>query len=245
MKIIEPSVTLEWITPEALLTIEKAGRVCYKSEDKITEGSAEKFCTMIKQRGHESVVEHAVASFRIVCDRGVSHEIVRHRIASYSQESTRYCNYTKDKFGSEITVIQPPGLVDFALAHWKAAMKEAEARYFMLLDHGASPQIARSVLPNSLKTELVMTANFREWLHFIDLRTSPAAHPQMREIAEMIKKVLAEQVPYIFAETETVRKFSLRELEALRHALSLLDGARVNPELLAALKSANTKLGVK
>ena len=214
MRIVKPSVSLEWITPEPLLAIERAGRVCYKSEDRITQGSAEKFCVMVHQRGHESVIEHAVASLRIVCDRGVSHEIVRHRIASYSQESTRYCNYTKDKFGKEIAFVRPadlePCIVYPAVRHdcqrcsgymaWLAAMNEASAQYFRLIELGYSPQIARSVLPNSLKTELVMTANFREWLHFIELRTSAAAHPQMREIALMVKDILAGECPYIFGE---------------------------------------------
>lgn len=200
MRIVEPSVTLEWITPEPLLTIERAGRVCYKSEDKITPGSAEQFCGMIKQRGHESVVEHAVASFRIICDRGVTHEIVRHRIASYSQESTRYCNYGKAKFGKEITVIRPPGLAGRSLEAWTWAMEQAERAYFEMLDAGQSPQIARSVLPNSLKTEIVMTANFREWLHFLNLRSdrNPGAHPQMRQIGSLIEEILIRECPVVF-----------------------------------------------
>ena len=200
MKIVEPSVSLEWITPMPLQAIERAGRVCYKSEDKITEGSAEKFCKMIYQKGHESVVEHAVASIRIVCDRGVSHEIVRHRLASYSQESTRYCNYSKDKFGNEITVIEPPDLTDGQRTMWVVGVMGAESAYFSMIENGSTPQIARSILPNCLKTELVMTANFREWRHFIHLRTSSAAHPQMRQIAEMVKTTLAHECPFVFAQ---------------------------------------------
>ena len=207
MKIVEHSVELLWITPNPLQTIEAAGRTCYKSEDKITPDSAEKFCNMIYQRGHESVVEHACASFRIVCDRGVSHEIVRHRIASYSQESTRYCNYSKDKFGNEITVIQPPGIgdADTQPAEWRAwfaAMIATEEAYNKMIAAGCSPQIARSVLPTCLKTELVMTANFREWMHFIKLRTDPAAHPQIRPIAEEIRLKLCDYAPSIFAKKE-------------------------------------------
>lgn len=198
MKIVEPSVSLEWITPTPLQAIERAGRVCYKSEDKITDTSAETFCKMIYQRGHESVVEHAVASIRIVCDRGVSHEIVRHRIASYSQESTRYCNYTKEKFGNEISVIKPPGMLPVAEVAWEDAMLAAEKAYVRMTSNGATPQIARSVLPTCLKTELVMTANFREWRHFLKLRTDKAAHPQMREVALMIQAILAEKCPFVF-----------------------------------------------
>lgn len=202
MKIVKPSVSLEWITTDALLAIERAGRTCYKSEDKAVLGSAAAFCKMIEQKGHESVMEHAVASFRIVCDRGVSHEIVRHRIASYSQESTRYCNYGKDKFGNEISVIEPPGLTPQQRLFWRDVCEMAEMRYLALLDAGASPQIARSVLPTCLKTELVMTCNFREWKHFLSLRTSAAAHPQMREIALMIEEVLAREVPTIFGKRD-------------------------------------------
>ena len=202
MIIVQPEVKLEWITPNPLQEIEAAGRTCYKSEDKITPDSAVQFCQMIYQRGHESVVEHACASFRIICDRGVSHEIVRHRLASYSQESTRYCNYSKDKFGNQIKVIRPPGLEENTVqgCDWEDAVKAAEDYYFRLIKRGMSPQIARSVLPNCLKTELVMTANFREWSHFIKLRSSlnPGAHPQMRQIADMVWAIMAEQVPSIF-----------------------------------------------
>jgi thymidylate synthase (FAD) len=198
MIVIKPSVSLEWITPDPLKAIERAGRTCYKSEDKITEDSAEKFYKMIYQKGHESVVEHAVASIRIICDRGVSHEIVRHRLASYSQESTRYCNYSKDKFDNQIMVVEPPFDDDAARLEWFDAMKNIERHYLSLTKRGVSPQLARSVLPNSLKTELVMTANFREWMHFLNLRTSAAAHPQMREVAIMVRDLLHSHCPQIF-----------------------------------------------
>lgn len=200
MKVIDPSVSLEWITPLALKMVERAGRTCYKSECSITDDSASKFIVMIKQRGHESVVEHAVASFRIICDRGVSHEIVRHRIASFSQESTRYCNYSKDKFGKEVTFIKPVNISGSNLDFWEECMRSAESNYFSMLDRGYTPQMARSVLPNSLKTELVMTANFREWMHFLELRTSSAAHPQMQQIALMIKDVLVKECPEVFSD---------------------------------------------
>ena len=204
MKIIEPSITLETqaTQKDILKHIEKAGRVCYKSEDRIKEDSATKFVAGILGRGHESVIEHYSLTVRIVCDRGVTHEIVRHRLASYSQESTRYCNYTGDKFGSEITVIKPcyweEDSEDFA--NWKRAMLFAEEYYFRLIRNGATPQEARSVLPNSLKTEIVMTANLREWRHFLKLRTSKAAHPQMREIACMILREFSARYPVIFGD---------------------------------------------
>lgn len=246
MKIVEPSVELMWITPDPYQNIERAGRTCYKSEDKITDDSAVKFCGMIKQRGHESVVEHAVASFKIVCDRGVSHEIVRHRVASYSQESTRYCNYSKDKFGNEISVIIPPDLTPDQEATWRWAMEHIEQKYFEMLKFGASPQIARSVLPNSLKTEIVMTANFREWLHFINLRTSPAAHPQIRPIAESIRKILAQHCPTIFVEPDHVAvTLSSEEVIVLRNYIAANGkDADVNPALLNTFKNIMKKIGV-
>lgn len=198
MKITKPSVTLEWITPNALKVIERAGRTCYKSEWAITEDSAPKFIEKIMKRGHFSVLEHASASLRIICDRGVTHEIVRHRLASYSQESTRYCNYGSDKFDKEITVIKPPQLNGLHEMLWKISVEQAERSYLQMLSDGCSPQIARSILPNCLKTEIVMTANFREWLHFFNLRCAPAAHPQMVEVANMTKVILSNEVPEIF-----------------------------------------------
>lgn len=200
MKIVAQSAMLESFTPLAEQVIERAGRTCYKSEDKITESSAPEFIKMILKRGHESVLEHASASFRIVCDRGVSHEIVRHRLASYSQESTRYCAYAKDKFSSEIQVIEPPNLDLDSHGAWVAACLAAEKSYMAMSAVGCSPQIARSVLPTCLKTELVMTCNFREWRHFLKLRTSAAAHPQMREVALQIKAQLQSIAPTVFAD---------------------------------------------
>ena len=146
------------------------------------------------------MIEHVGATVRFICDRGVTHEIVRHRIASYSQESTRYCNYSKSKFGNEITVIDPrPFIPDGAKFDiWKMAMQEAEQRYFSLIKCGMKPQMARSVLPNSLKTEIVMTANLREWRHFFFLRAAKPAHPQMRQLACPLLKEFRERVPVIF-----------------------------------------------
>ena len=200
---------LEYVTPDALQVIERAGRTCYKSEDKITPDSAEKFVRMIMGYEHASVIEHAVASFRIITDRGVTHEIVRHRLASYSQESTRYCNYSKDKFSNAITVVLPVWFYDVdhakewnsdsAYAIWYDACISAETSYFMLLNTKLqSPQQARSVLPNSLKTEMVMTANLREWQHFFEMRTPPKAHPQMRALALEGLAQLKAAVPVIF-----------------------------------------------
>lgn len=221
MKLIRPHVELLHITPNAIQLIEQAGRTCYKSEDKITKDSAEKFIKMLMQRGHLSVLEHATATVKFVCDRGVTHELVRHRIASYSQESTRYCNY---KGG--VTFVIPPwvelpdgeyeirneyhrwfcnneplkGYDDELSNRWLHAMRNADAEYRALLRRGWTPQQARGVLPNSLKTEIVTTMNFREWLYVLNLRTSPAAHPQMVEVMEMVKVVLGGACPVVFGQ---------------------------------------------
>lgn len=202
MKIINADV--EFVTPidgaAILKRLEQCGRVCYKSEAKITDTSAPAFVAGIIKRGHGAVLEHCSFTVKFICDRGVSHEIVRHRVASYCQESTRYCNYSKDGFGSEITVIKPCFLAEDSdgMKEWKSAMRFAEDHYFSLLDFGCSPQEARSVLPNSLKTEVVMTANIREWRHFLKLRCSPAAHPQMREVALILLEKVHALIPVCF-----------------------------------------------
>lgn len=206
MNIIKPNVVIESNvkSEEILGAIEKIGRVCYKSEDKITEESAKNFIYNILKSGHESVIEHSSISVRIICDRGVTHEIVRHRIASYSQESTRYCNYSKNKFGNELTFIKPCFWNDeseeskLKMNLWKKSMKQNEEDYLKLLELGATPQEARDILPNSLKTEIIVTMNLREWRHFLKLRTSKKAHPQMREVALIILEQFKSKIPVIF-----------------------------------------------
>lgn len=206
MRIIEPSV--EIITPidgEAILKhIEQVGRVCYKSEDHISEGSAEKFVAGIIKSGHEAVIEHFNITVKFVTDRGISHEIVRHRVASYAQESTRYCNYSKDKFDNEITVVKPVDLKEGtkAMVEWRLAMRFAEQGYIELLNCGCKAQTARAVLPTCTKTELMMTANLREWRHFIKLRGSAAAHPDIRILAKDLLRQFKEQIPVVFDDLE-------------------------------------------
>jgi thymidylate synthase (FAD) len=216
MKIITPCAELIEITPDSAQLIEEAGRCCYKSESSITRDSANKFIDMIMKRGHHSVIEHAYATFRIVTDRGITHEIVRHRLASYSQESTRYCNYGKEKFGKEISVIEPSGFTEEQRGWWFAAMLKAERYYFDLLEAGCKPQTARSVLPTCLKTEIVMTCNFREWLHFLTLRLAPAAHPDMRHIAYQIWFFLNEKCPSIFGRVKHLADEYNEYLEKLK-----------------------------
>lgn len=185
---------------QILSRLEEYGRVCYKSEKKTTTDSSKIFITSILKSGHESVIEHEKVSVKIICDRGISHEIVRHRIASYSQESTRYCNYSKDKFGKELTFIKPFFWKknDEKYKIWELNMSNIEASYNKLLDLGAKPEEARSLLPNSLKTELIVTMNLREWRHFFRLRTSVRAHPQMREIAVPLLLDMQKMIPIIF-----------------------------------------------
>lgn len=202
MKVIRPSFEImDKIDGKTLLKkIELCGRVCYKSENVITEESSINFVKNIIQSGHESVLEHEKISVRLICDRGVSHEIVRHRIASYSQESTRYCNYSRDKFDGELVFIKPCFWQEESINYniWKHTMEMCETAYLDMIRNGATAQEARSVLPNSLKTEIVMTMNMREWRHFFKLRTSKRAHPQMREITIPLLKAMKEVVPIIF-----------------------------------------------
>lgn len=206
MKVVAPSYEiLETIDGFAILQrIERAGRVCYKSEAKITSDSAPGFVRRILENGHESVLEHEKLTVRIICDRGVSHEIVRHRIASYSQESTRYCNYALDKYQNELTFIKPFFWEDAPekFCAWEKCMLYAEQSYLALIGMGATPQEARSVLPNSLKTEVVVTMNLREWRHFFRLRTSAAAHPQMREIAVPMLRTFKNIIPVVFEDIQ-------------------------------------------
>ena len=197
MKIVKPSIEIiDPLDGDAILKkIELCGRTAYKSEDKITETSAAEFVRRLIRRGHESVLEHVSFSVRFICDRGVSHELVRHRHASYTQESTRYCRYEDG-----ITVVEPFSREENTKAYraWEAVVRAAEDGYWVILHVSGKPESARAVLPTCLKTEVVMTANLREWRHFLRLRTSEAAHPQMRLLAEMLQEELARLVPVVF-----------------------------------------------
>jgi thymidylate synthase (FAD) len=200
MKIVKPGfeiLTDVKLGIDILKRIEAAGRTCYKSEDKITGDSCFAFARMILKRGHESVLEHESISVRFICDRGVSHELVRHRLAAYSQESTRYCDYS----GGEVAFIEPVFWKEsdpVMYSTWLKAMSAAEEYYLMLRRARAKPEEARSVLPNSLKTEIVMTANLREWRHVFRLRTAKAAHPQMREIMRPLLLTMRSLIPVVF-----------------------------------------------
>lgn len=212
---------VEPIDASAILKkIEKACRTCYQSLDLIQEGSAEKLIRSCINRGHESILEHSAITYRVICDRGVSHEWVRHRIASYSQESTRYCNYNKGKFGSELTFIYPYWYKDITnignfifndltedqkkKVQWWNSLTSAclsiEDNYHTLIEDGAPPDVARAILPNCLKTEIVCTMNIRELRNFFKLRTSPAAHGDIRKLAIELLQLLRENGLSIFFE---------------------------------------------
>lgn len=203
IKIHDDYIILDTLDSQKIMKkLEMIGRVCYKSEDKITENSANDFVTNIVRKGHGSILEHFSFSVKFTVDRGISHEIVRHRLASYAQESTRYCNYALNKFNAEITVIEPPflevGTENYT--EWENACLFAEESYFNLLEKGATPEQARAVLPTSTKTELVMTANIREWRHFLNLRCANSAHPQIRFLARRLLKELQTTLPILFSD---------------------------------------------
>lgn len=201
---------------DVLKRIEKVGRVCYKSEDKITEDgeSAKKFVRMLIKNEHEAMIENTDnISVLFTVDRGVTHELVRHRPASFAQESTRYCNYSQEKFGGDINVINiktgietegkivDPMVIGELVAEWTNAMQDAEKHYMRMLELGATPQIARSVLPTSVKADITVTANLREWRHILKLRavgTTGRPHPQMVEIMVPLAKEFHELIPVVF-----------------------------------------------
>lgn len=199
IKIIKPIFRLETIFDEeaVLKMLEKIGRISHKSEAKIKEGSTKEFVKKIINLGHESVLEHFSITVTIICDRGVSHEIVRHRLASYTQESTRYCNYA-----DEIIFIKPvffkKGSPEYDI--WKKVCETAAWEYQKLISLGRKPEEARTILPNSLKTEIAMTCNLREWRHIFSLRCSSFAHPQTRETFIPILKCFKEKLPIIFSD---------------------------------------------
>ncbi len=201
----------------ALKDIEIAGRTCYKSEDKITEDSNLKFVQMLINRGHDSVLEHKSFTVRFIVDRGVSHEFVRHRLASFSQESTRYCNYGKDDnlnyiipcwdnetqegiyTNTDGTCHEVSGMQTKPIYNlWLWSCLHSEAAYNNMIANGAKPEQARSVLPNSLKTEIVITANLRQWREMFRQRTAKVAHPQMREVMRPLLDEVKVLLPIIF-----------------------------------------------
>lgn len=211
MRIIKPGFEfLGDVDGIALLkNIERAKRVCYKSEDKITEDSYKDAVKDLIARGHEAMLEHGSISVIVTADRAVLNEVVRHRIASYAQSSTRYCNFSMDKFGNEISVIRPFFFPENSTAYyeWYDSCLAAETAYMELLALGRKPEEARSVLPLSLASEIVITMNPREWRHFFKLRACGASgkpHPQMLEIAVPMLKAFQEKFPVLFDDLEGI-----------------------------------------
>ena len=196
MRIVEPSVEIiDELNQDAILRkLELCGRVCYKSEDRITEDSAEKFIRSIIKRGHESVLEHVSFTVRFVTDRAIANELTRHRLVSFSQESTRYVKYNDIEFIMPIEFEKNRLLANY----FKMSLYEFEKTYVMLTMGGAKPENARAVLPLCTKTELIMTANIREWRHILKLRLSPAAHPDMRHLMILLFNQLVESLPVLF-----------------------------------------------
>ena len=206
MKVIQASyeILTDLSDPIKILKdIERAGRVCYKSENNISDDSCITFCNNILNRGHEAVIEHSQLSVKFIVDRAIANELVRHRLASYCQESTRYCNYSKDKFYNELKVIDQEALLprdstDYNI--WWMTCKNAEEAYMTMISNGVKPEIARSVLPLSTATEIIMTANIREWRNVLKLRSSHnmRAHPQMRSIIDRLLAELKSKIPVLF-----------------------------------------------
>ncbi len=200
-------VILTPLTSDIYKRIEYAGRTCYKSESNITDESAEKFVRNLVKNGHEAMLEHSSMTVIFTVDRGVSHELVRHRIASFAQESTRYCNYSKDRFGNELTFIKPCFWEEGSdhYNEWLTAMQIAETAYLNMIKEGVPPEQARTVLPNSLKTEIVVTANMREWRNIFKLRAAGITgkpHPQMLEVMVPLLKLVKEKLPALFEDIE-------------------------------------------
>jgi thymidylate synthase (FAD) len=206
MKIVKPSfeilsaTNLEYVT-EQLKIIELAGRNCYKSEDKICEGSHDKIIGMLRLKKHFSVLEHGNMTVRMIGSRAFSHQLVRHRLAAYSQESQRYCNYNKGKFGSEVTFVEPVKFSEWdeeLQKNFTTSLQLAEKCYQELVEQGMKAEDARGVLPNQCKTEVVVTMNLRSWMHFFSMRCDKHAQAEIRLIATGLLEEFNKLMPVIF-----------------------------------------------
>lgn len=202
MKIIEPNVDI--ITPldgDSILSfIENCGRTCYRSEDNITADSAKTMIKMLIKNGHESVLEHFNITIKATMDIGAYKDLTRHRHASFSIESTRYCNYSKGKFGKELTFIKPGNIDENSPLYfeWVSLMEEIELTYRSMAELGAKPDQLRMILPHSTAAQVCMTANLREWRHILKLRTAKAAHPSVRQIMLKVLEKFKTNIPIVF-----------------------------------------------
>ena len=203
MRIIKPSVSIESNISyeEALRIVENATRVCYKSEDKIKEGSAEKLIRGIIKAKHFGCIEHVSLTVKFICDRACSHQLVRHRLMSFNQKSQRYCKE------DNLEVIKPEGLENTSL--WLESCRQAENAYAELIRRGEKPEVARGVLPNSTATEIYATANLREWRHFFELRCHRTAQRDIRSLALSLLCQMFKQYPVFFE--DMVDKYAIMD----------------------------------
>lgn len=202
MRLVEPWIKVENFDGVKIMKrIERACRTCYRSEDKISEESYKNLLTNCLNRGHESVLEHEKITVRIYSDIGTYKDLTRHRFASFSVESTRYCSYNKDKYGNEIAVVNPVYMEDKEVFEtWKKAIEDMEKAYMKMKELGASTDMCREILPHSTAAEYTMTANIREWKHIFELRANNHVHPAIRQVMIPLLKYFKEQMPDIFAD---------------------------------------------
>lgn len=205
MKIIDPQVFIEKFDGVKIMkNIERACRTCYRSEDSITDVSYQNLLKNCINRGHESVLEHEKISIRMICDIGVYKDLTRHRFASFSIESTRYCNYSKDKFDNEIKFIKPcnikEGTCEYKL--WHNCLTDIESYYQSMSAGSATPDQLRMILPHSTAAEVTMTANIREWKHILELRCSKHTHPAVQQVMIPLLLEFKSKMPEIFNNTE-------------------------------------------
>ena len=210
MRIVEPWIKVEKIDGKQIMKrIERACRTCYRSEGKITEDSYKKLIKNCITSGHESVLEHEKVTVRIYSDIGSYKDLTRHRFASFSVESTRYCSYDKDKYGNEIAIMNPVYIEDKEVYEvWKKTMEGMEKGYMEMKRLGASTDMCREVLPHSTAGEYTMTANIREWKHILKLRTNKRVHPSIRQVLIPLLKYFKEQMPEIFDDVEYDEEFN-------------------------------------
>ncbi len=211
MRIVEPWIKVEKIDGKKIMKrIERACRTCYRSEGKITEDSYKKLLGNCITRGHESVLEHEKVTVRIYSDVGSYKDLTRHRFASFSVESTRYCSYDKDKYGNEIAFMNPAGYIENEEMYkiWKQTMQEIEKGYIKMKELGATTDMCRELLPHSTAGEYTMTANIREWKHILALRTTKHVHPSIRQVLIPLLKYFQEEMPEIFGDVEYDKDFN-------------------------------------
>ena len=210
MRIVEPVVEIEKVDYNKIMkNLERACRTCYRSEDKITEESYKTLLKNCINRGHESILEHEKITIRMVCDIGVYKDLTRHRHASFSIESTRYCNYGKDKFDNEIKFIAPENIEKGTKLYqeWQTSCEEIEKHYIKMVELGATPDQMRMILPHSTAAVVTMTANIREWKHILSLRCTKHAHPAVEQVMIPLLLHFKENMPEIFGNIEYDEEF--------------------------------------